>query len=150
MSDEELMMKKDDDDEGGKVNLSFFDKSIDESEIEKPSMMEMPEKPSSDGAMMPSENKNGDNDVMNSNEDKNMMNEGASDMHNEEKHVLTKVNNKSFMEMEVKRDKMRWMYMSELGSIFGEEKHSRDGFMKLFGTRVSLTKLNCSKYFISH
>lgn len=132
-SDEELIMKKDDD-EGGKVNLFFFDNTIDESENEhpKPSMMEKPEMPSSDSG------------VMKNHENKNMKNDddNASDMkHNEEKHVLTKTNNKSFMEMEVKRDKMRWLYMSELGAIFGEEKHSRESFLKLFGTRVSLRQI---------
>jgi hypothetical protein len=50
---------------------------------------------------------------------------------------MMKPANKSFMEMEVKRDKLRWLYMSELGAIFGEEKHTRDSFMKLFCTRVS-------------
>lgn len=54
--------------------------------------------------------------------------------------VLTKTNNKSFMEIEVKRDKMRWLYMSELGAIFGEDKHSRDSFVKLYCTRVSNVK----------
>lgn len=130
-SDEELMMKKDDD-EGGKVNLSFFDNTIDESSehehpTEKPSMMEKPEMPSSDSA------------VMKSHDSKNMKSdEGTSDtMPKDDKNVLTKTSNKSFMEMEVKRDKLRWLYMSELGATFGEEKHTRDSFIKLFATRVS-------------
>jgi hypothetical protein len=48
-----------------------------------------------------------------------------------------KENNKSFMEIESNREKKRWLYMSELGAIFGDEKHTREGFMKLFGSRVS-------------
>jgi hypothetical protein len=64
---------------------------------------------------------------------------------NHEKNILTKTNNKSFMEIENKRDKMRWLYMSELGATFGEDKHSRDSFVKLFCTRVSnLKNMYCS------
>lgn len=124
-SDEELMKK--DDDVDGKINLSFFDNTIDESENEQMSKEngEKADLPStSDSAMM--KNMMLDNDEMKQN-----------DEHEHDNHVLTKANNKSFMEMEVKRDKMRWLYMSELGAIFGEEKHTRDSFIKFFGTRVS-------------
>lgn len=130
-SDEELMMKKDDD-KGGKVNLSFFDNTIDESENEQTSKADK-EKPdmasTSDSGMI----KKNEND----HDNKNMMIDNDEMKHENDKHVLTKTNNKSFMEMEVKRDKMRWLYMSELGANFGEEKHTRDSFIKLFGTRVS-------------
>ena len=139
-SDEELMMKKKDDDDGGKVNLSFFDNTIDESENEQSSKMdkEKPDMPStSDSGMM----KKSENDHM-THDKKNMMIDSDEKENEHDKHVLTKTNNKSFMEMEVKRDKMRGRYMSEVGAIFGEEKHTRDSFMKLFGTRVSL---NCKK-----
>lgn len=144
-SDEELMMKKKEDDEGGKVNLSFFDNTIDESENEQASKMdkEKPDMPStSDSGVM---KKNESDHMMH--DRKNMMIDSDEMEQEHEKHVLTKTNNKSFMEMEVKRDKMRWLYMSELGAIFGEEKHTRDSFMKLFGTRVSL---NCKKCIQCH
>lgn len=45
--------------------------------------------------------------------------------------------NKSLMELEVKRDKMRWLYMSELGAMFGSERQTREGFIKIFGDQVS-------------
>lgn len=54
----------------------------------------------------------------------------------QEKNVFAK-DNKSFMEIEVKRDKMRWRYISELGAVLGEEKHTREGFIKVFQSRVS-------------
>jgi hypothetical protein len=104
--------KNKDEEISGNDNPSFFDHTIDESESD----VEMKKKLSGS--------------------DEEMMME-ASHSKNDDHNVLTKTNNKSFMEMEVKRDKMRWMYMSELGAIFGEEKHTRDSFMKLFSTRVS-------------
>lgn len=59
-----------------------------------------------------------------------------ADPNGKDKSVLSKTN-KSFMEIESTREKRRWLYMSELGAIFGEEKHTRDGFIKIFGNRVS-------------
>lgn len=53
------------------------------------------------------------------------------------KKMETNKQNKSLMELEVKRDKMRWLYMSELGAMFGSERHTREGFIKIFGDQVS-------------
>lgn len=53
------------------------------------------------------------------------------------KKMETNNQNKSLMELEVKRDKMRWLYMSELGAMFGSERHTREGFIKIFGDQVS-------------
>lgn len=53
------------------------------------------------------------------------------------KKLETNNQNKSLMELEVKRDKMRWLYMSELGAMFGSERHTREGFIKIFGDQVS-------------
>lgn len=117
-SDEKMMMEKEEE-EGGKVNMSFFDDTIDESENESMDKKKT-EMPSSSSTP-------------------------THDGEDHEKPILTKTNNKSFMEIEVKRDKMRWLYMSELGAIFGEEKHTRDSFIKLFGTRVSFFSI---KFFI--
>lgn len=113
-SDENLIQKSDED-SGGK--LPFFDNTIDESEndssvespVEHVKKSKVPEK------LKPDEDEAGQS--------------------GKEKSVLT--GSKSFMEIEVKKDKMRWLYMSELGAIFGEEKHTREGFIKLFGSRVS-------------
>lgn len=54
------------------------------------------------------------------------------------KKMETNNQNKSLMELEVKRDKMRWLYMSELGAMFGSERHTREGFIKIFGDHVSV------------
>jgi hypothetical protein len=111
---EENLVEKGDEEQARK--LSFFDNTIDESEndptVQSTTMMK------DDGDMM--KKSNGD--------------EGS----NSDKKVLpNKENNKSFMEIESNREKKRWLYMSELGAIFGDEKHTREGFMKLFGSRVS-------------
>ena len=100
---------------------SFFDSTIDESENESVEGSKEKEK-----------------------EMKNEMATDKADQSEKDKNVLTK-ENKSFMEIESTREKRRWLYMSELGAIFGEEKHTREGFMKIFGTRVSELRENCLK-----
>lgn len=109
-SDEDLIPKSE---EEQAKKTSFFDNTIDESENEsvegsKEKEMEMNNEVGADKAPQSGKDKN----------------------------VLMK-ENKSFMEIESTREKRRWLYMSELGAIFGEEKHTREGFMKIFGTRVS-------------
>jgi hypothetical protein len=125
-SDEDLIRKSQEENEG---KLSFFDNTIDESENDNtvdPSMKSEEEKKAMEATAEGSE-------------------AGQSD---KDKNVFSKVSNKSFMEIEVKRDKMRWLYMSELGGIFGEEKHTREGFIKLFGSRVSSENHGVSKDFL--
>lgn len=108
-SDDNLIRKSDDEDD---KKVSFFDNTFDESE--------------DDNSVDPSVNLEGS-------KLENIPEESQSDS---EKNVFTPAS-KSFMEIEVKKDKQRWLYMSELGAIFGEEKHTREGFIKIFGNRVS-------------
>lgn len=118
-SDEDLIQKSDDESD---PKASFFDNTIDESEndstvVESGTMDE--------SKKAPTESKESDAGQS----DKNVFSDGS----------------KSFMEIEVKKDKMRWLYMSELGAIFGEEKHTREGFIKVFGNRVSESDENLLK-----
>lgn len=94
--------------------LSFFDSTIDESEND-PTVVDEKEvqmSPSSDESANPP----------------------ASDRKTS---LPKKEQNKSFMEVENNREKKRWLYMSELGAIFGDDKHTSEGFLKLFSSRVS-------------
>jgi hypothetical protein len=122
-SDESLVPKSE---EEKARKLSFFDNTIDESE-----------------------NDSNVDDSMKTDKEKDMKKEMAGEememagQSGKDKNVLSKTN-KSFMEIESTREKRRWLYMSELGAIFGEEKHTREGFMKIFGTRVSFLQ-NCSE-----
>lgn len=115
-SDEDLIPKSE---EEKARKLSFFDNTIDESENDS----------SVEDSMKVDKEKDVKKDMA---EDE--MEAGQS---GKEKNVLSKAN-KSFMEIESTREKRRWLYMSELGAVFGEEKHTREGFMKIFGNRVSL------------
>lgn len=117
-SDENLIHKSDED---KARKLSFFDNTIDESEDEKsveaPMKVDVMEMEKKEPEMMKPD-------------------DSQAGQSGKEKNVLSK-DSKSFMEIEVKREKRRWLYMSELGAIFGDEKHTREGFIKIFGTRVS-------------
>lgn len=55
---------------------------------------------------------------------------------------------KSYMEIESGLEKIRWLSMAEISSIFGKEFYDSGAFSKIFGTRVSsiiflYRKYNC-------
>lgn len=101
--------------------LSFFDSTIDESEND-PTVVDEKE------VQMPP----------------TMSDESAHPASDRKTSLPKKEQNKSFMEVENNREKKRWLYMSELGAIFGDEKHTSEGFLKLFSSRVSVCSvLSC-------
>lgn len=57
-----------------------------------------------------------------------------SDIHHR---ALDDVHFSSAMEMEVRRDKKRWLLISECSVLMGDERHTREGFRKEFLDHVS-------------
>lgn len=59
-----------------------------------------------------------------------------SDIHHR---ALDDIHFSSAMEMEVRRDKKRWLLISECSVLMGDERHTREGFRKEFLDHVSVT-----------
>lgn len=58
-----------------------------------------------------------------------------------ERYKLNLDKNCSSMELEARREKQRWLLISECSARFGEGKHTREAFRKLFLDEVSLATM---------
>lgn len=69
-----------------------------------------------------------------------MKNGNRHRMHNSDIHhrALDDIHCSSAMEVEVRRDKKRWLLISECSVLMGDERHTREGFRKEFLDHVSV------------